>query len=234
MGIKEIGQRCAVSAIATAACFTLFMNLPSAKNVVNADSGVAINADNFPDENFRSYVSDRFDKDHNSYLSDTEISKATSIYVSNKNISNIKGVEFFTALKDLICDSNKLTSLDISKNTKLQMLNCSNNQIASLDVRNNTELTSLNCAENCLTSLDLSKNTNLTYLRCTNNQLTNLDISKCTSLGEIYCYWNQLASLDVRNNTELTELDCRTNCLTSLDLSKNTALKTLLPKQSVD
>ena len=80
---------------------------------------VAINEMNFPDENFRAYVSDNRDTDDDGYLSDEEISDATYIYVSNKNIESLKGIEYFYNLKRLSCYDNQLTTLDLSKNTAL-------------------------------------------------------------------------------------------------------------------
>lgn len=69
------------------------------------------------------------------------------------------------------CNSNQLTSLDVSKNTKMTFLNCSENQLTSLDVSTNTTLTSLSCHNNQLTSLDVSRNTALRWLYCYNNLL---------------------------------------------------------------
>ena len=127
----------------------------------------------------------------------------------------------------LVCSSNQLTSLDLSKSTALTSLNCSGNQLTSLDMSKNTALTVLYCNNNQLTRLDLDKNTALTELYCWNNQLTNLDLSKNTTLTRLRCETNQLTSLDLSESTTLTSLNCSGNQLTSLDLSKNTALREL-------
>ena len=208
---------------------------------------IAINEDNFPDENFRNYLlSQSYGTD--GYLTEWEIAEITEIRVSSKYISNLKGIEYFTALTDLDCWSNQLTALDVSKNTTLTDLDCGSNQLTALDVSKNTALTDLSCSynqltaidvskntalvnlscdENQLTSLDVSKNTALTYLGCSDNQLTAIDVSNCTALEWLYCNDNQLTAIDVSNCTALTELYCYDNQLTSLDVSKNTALKTL-------
>ncbi len=190
-------------------------------------AGIEINEENFPDEIFRTYVDENFDKTNDDILDAKEIAAVTEISVSDKGISDLTGVEFFTALESLYCHSNQLTSLDISKNVALTFLSCYGNQLTSLDVSNNTALTFLSCDSNQLTSLDVSKNTALTYLDCSYNQLTSLDLSNNTALEILYCDNNQLTSLDVSNNTALTELNCSSNQLTSLDVSKNTALETL-------
>ena len=190
-------------------------------------AGVAIDDTNFPDANFRAIV-ERYDTNKNSSLSDTEIAAVEEIDCYDKGISNLKGIEYFTALRSLSCGRNQLTALDVSKNTALTYLHCSYNQLTSLDVSKNTALTKLYCYNNQLTSLDVSKNTALTYLDCWGNSLTKLDVSKNTALTYLDCGYNQLTALDVSKNTALTYLSCSYNQLTTLDVSKNTALTDLL------
>ena len=189
-------------------------------------AGVTIDNTNFPDANFRTVVK-KFDTNQDSSLSDTEIEAVKKINCSNKGITNLKGIEYFTSLNILRCTDNQLTALDVSENTALTKLNCCFNKLTSLDVSKNTALTILECNANRLTSLDVSKNTALTELNCSINELTSLDVSKNTALTILYCNDNQLTSLDVSKNTALISLSCVCNQLTSLDVSKNTALQIL-------
>ena len=189
-------------------------------------AGVTIDNTNFPDANFRTVVK-KFDTNQDSSLSDTEIAAVKKINCSNKGITNLKGIEYFTSLNILWCTDNQLTALDVSENTALTKLNCCFNKLTSLDVSKNTALTELNCSVNKLTALDVSKNTALTELYCNDNQLTSLNVSKNTALISLSCVCNQLTSLDVSKNTALTKLNCSINKLTSLDVSKNTALTKL-------
>jgi hypothetical protein len=139
---------------------------------VRAQAPVQINSTNFPDENFRAVVAGTsIDKGADGYLSDEEIAAVTELFVIEKNIASLKGIEFFTALTELYCYNNQLTSLDVSKNTALTVLSCFNNQLTALDVSKNTALEELYCYENQLTSLDVSKNTALTELACFGNQI---------------------------------------------------------------
>ena len=172
-------------------------------------AGVAIDNTNFPDANFRTVV-EYYDTNKDSSLSDTEIAAVEEIDCYDKGISNLKGIEYFTALRSLNCGYNQLTSLDVSKNTALTNLYCSRNQLTALDVSKNTALTCLDCRSSQLTALDVSKNTALTYLDCGNNQLTSLDVSKNTALTDLDCDKNQLTSLDV-SNTDMDELNCDDN-----------------------
>jgi hypothetical protein len=87
----------------------------------------------------------------------------------------------------------------VSTNTALTDLDCQENQLTSLDVSTNTVLIHLYCSINQLTSLDVSTNTVLIHLYCLSNQLTSLDVSTNTALIQLWCQSNQLTSIDVRN-----------------------------------
>ena len=141
-----------------------------------AGASVVLNATNFPDPNFRAYISQVTGLSVGSTISDAKLASITEIFANEKGISSLQGIEYFTELTKLRCYNNQLTSLDVSKNTKLTSLNCLGNQLTSLDVSKNTKLTLLQCSGNQLTSLDVSKNTELSYLYCT-CQLTSLDVS---------------------------------------------------------
>ena len=192
-----------------------------------ASSEIPIDEAHFPDEDFREYHVKYYDNDGNGSLSAKEIAAVTKLHCSGCNIESFKGIEYFTALEYFECTANKLTSLDVSKNTELTYLDCANNRLTSLDVSKNTKLTYLNCGMNDLISLDVRKNTKLTHLECYNNKFKALDVSKNTALEHLKCGQNLLTSLDVSKNTALTELDCLWNGLSKLDLSKNTALTDL-------
>ena len=171
---------------------------------------VIINETNFPDTNFRNYLlSQNYGADGK--LTNAEINNITFITVDSKNISSLKGIEFFTALIYLSCENNQLTALDVSKNTALYYLLCRINQLTALDVSKNTALGSLYCNNNRLTALNLSANTALTDLGCNSNKLSILDMSKNTALKNLYCNNNQLSILDISKNTALTSLRCFSN-----------------------
>lgn len=78
---------------------------------------VAINEINFPDENFRNFVSSNYDKSGSGVLSAEKIAGITEIFCSEEEIESLQGIEFFTALEELCCFDNNLTSLDVSSNT---------------------------------------------------------------------------------------------------------------------
>ncbi|CCZ06923.1 putative carbohydrate-active enzyme [Clostridium sp. CAG:127] len=189
--------------------------------------GIKIDENTFPDENFRAYINKKIDKNFDGYLSKTEIERTTSINCAGQSISSLKGIEYFVDIQKLNCDNNKLTQLDLSKNTKLESLDCAVNKLTKLNVSQNVQLGDLGCGFNELTRLDVSKNTRLEILVCYCNKLTQLDISKNTELKKLLCEVNDLTKLDISNNMGLVYLSCDYNKQTQLDVSKNTELSFL-------
>ena len=168
---------------------------------------------NIPDANLKAYLVGNSAINTNS---DTEIqlSEAGSYMweidiTGYRFVSDLTGIEAFTALTELYLADNQLTSLDISKNIALTVLQCDNNQLTSLDISKNIALTELLCDNNQLTSLDVSKNSTLFRLSCVSNNF------ECVKGVSIYCdlpaeyrcddSFNQ--SIDVSNTTYNPNLD---------------------------
>ena len=129
-----------------------------------------------------------------------------SINVGNKSISDMTGIEAFVNLKDLNCQENLITHLNITNLTQLERLNAWNNQFESLDLSTNTMLTYVELNDNNLTSLDVSQNTQLSYLSISYNQLTEIDLSTLTQLTIFSNVSNNLVSIDLSNSPLLTFL----------------------------
>ena len=183
---------------------------------------VEINEKNFPDPNFRNWIlSQPFGKD--GVLSDKEIADITEMNVSNKNIHDLKGIEYFTALESLNLDKNQVKYIDVSKNKELVYLRVEWNQ---------------------LTSLDVSKNEVMRFLMCGGNSLTGLNTSGCTALERIRCWHNQFngATMDslIRNLPIVTKAELcirsNTNDRNTMTSSQVTAAKAKgwLPKHLVE
>ena len=207
--------------ISLLACLALVMMCAAAL------ADVAINEENFPDDVFRVYVA-QFDTDGNGRFSTAETGNVTCIDVSGcESVSSLKGVEYFTALTQLYCDYNSLSSLDLSGNTKLEYLSCEYNPMRSLNVRRNSRLKTLNCGFTELASLDVSKNTALEVLSFHRIGIKSIDLSRNAALTSLNCGENNLSKLDVSKNTRLESLWCEDNRLASLDISRNTKLKCL-------
>jgi hypothetical protein len=104
-------------------------------------------------------------------LTDAEIAGVTSIDVSHRSISDLTGINYFTALTELDCYGNQLRALDVSKNTALRYLSCFNNLLTELNLEKNTALTYLYCGNNQLTELDLTNNTKIKLLNIYSNRI---------------------------------------------------------------
>ena len=206
-------------------CCMVLTLLPTA---ALADGDVAINETYFPDENFRGYVKEKFDKNKDDILSAEEIAAVKDLHVEGKPITSIEGIEHFTALESLDCSKTKLPSLDTSHNENLVFLRCNEiSTLTTLNVSENTALKHLYCNDNPLTALDLANNTALEKLECGENEFTTLDLSKNTSLKYFGFFNGKLSSLDLTNNTNLEELYFCGNNFSTIDISKNTKLKFL-------
>ncbi|MBQ8189115.1 MAG: DUF4214 domain-containing protein [Lachnospiraceae bacterium] len=187
-------------------------------------TGVAIDANHFPDEIFRQYVSQKFDKDSDGILTEAEIADAKTVYVNYSDIETLDGIEYLVELTELYCMSNQIQELDVSKNTKLVELNCYDNYIPQLDLTKNVNLVLLNCAGNQIQELDLSGSAALTKLSCHENQIQALNLQNNVKLEELNCADNQIRELDVTNNPALKSLHCANNRIQKMDLSKNVNL----------
>ena len=160
------------------------------KLIKEIDRRKLVPADDFrvpiPDENFRKYLLERHGIENDgASVSYGDVKDVTEVPCHSQTIESLEGIEYFTALTELRCFNNQLTSLDVSKNTALELLLCEDNQ---------------------LTSLDFSKNTALKYLYCYNNELTSLDISKNTALrrlclsGNPGTWWEELEREEWKTN----------------------------------
>lgn len=191
--------------------------------VAYGSDSVAIDETNFPDANFREYISDTKDLDGDGYLSASERNITMMSVTEDNEIKTLKGIENFTSLKILRCSNIGLEELDVSALSELTALTCMGNQLTTLDLFNNGKLQRVNCSDNSLTSLRLLSSS-LTQLDCYANNLKSLDLSLVSSLQKLRCDQNELTSLDLTNNPQLVDLNCTYNHLTDLNLSKNTKL----------
>ena len=186
---------------------------------------IAITEKNLPDENFRDYVAEEWDKIHDKYFSPREIANAKWISCDNKEISNLKGIEFFTNIWLLECYYNNLTTIDLSHNKNLSYINCHHNQLNELDVSGLPLLETFYCGHNALPSIDVSKNEKLEDFDCQDNHLDTLDVSQNKELVKLSCGTNNLTELEVSENKKLKELSCYESKLSNLDLRNQTEFK---------
>ena len=181
---------------------------------------VEINEENFPDINFRQYISERYDRG-DGVISNETIRKTTEMILMEENIRNFQGIEYFENLKFLSCSKNELSELDVSKNRELEILLCGDNYLNKLDVSQNSKLKTFDCHGNNLKELDLSYNPKLKHLDCSENQLRELSVRQNYGLESLNCSNNSINELELDNNAELNFLNCEYNQIGSLDLRGN-------------
>ena len=176
-----------------------------------------------PDNNFeQALIDEGLDDVLDDYVLTTNISTIGFLDVSNKNISDLTGIEDFVGLETLSCENNQLTTLDLSNNHILEF-SCSNNQLTSLIL--NADARVVFCNNNLLTSLNIP--TSLANLDCSNNNIISLDLSSTTELSILNVSNNNLTFLDFRNgeNAQISSsYDFNTGDDYSFDARNNTDL----------
>lgn len=214
----------------------------------NPDGTINVDSKNFPDANFRKWVMTNISGGQSTMTQQTA-DNVVKIDCSSSDIAKLNGIAIFKNLENLCCKDNKITSLDLSKNTKLTELDCTNNKLTKLTLTGCGNLVKLNCTGNSIKTLNVSSCKKLKELYVSNNKLTTLNTSNVTTLEIVYASNNALTAignlannknlraLTLSNNklktvdiTKLTNLQtffAASNSLSKIDLSKNTALKNL-------
>ncbi len=197
--------------------FLILMTVLLASLAALAD--VAINSTNFPDANFRNFLKSKYML---SVITTAQLNACTELDLNSLNIADLTGIEYFTQLTNLNCFNNKITSVDLSANTKLQELYLGNNKLTSIDLSANTQLQVLHLHNNQLNSslnvathsqlrtLWVHNNSSLIAVNCSNCNLTDFNVSNCTSMTTLECYGNTSLSTitGLSSCTNLMYMDC--------------------------
>jgi len=89
-----------------------------------------------PDDNFEQALIDLgYDNALDDSVLTANIDIVTELNVSGMEISDLTGIEDFTALENLECGNNQITSLDLSNNPELLVLKCQYNDLSSLNLK---------------------------------------------------------------------------------------------------
>ena len=164
--------------------------------------GMQINSYYFPDENFRAYLqTPAIDQDENGFLTAAEINAVTSMdyrkSADGQAISDLTGIGYFTELTTLHMHYQAITSLDLSRNTKLTNVYVDNcRALQSMNLANCTELTVLEVQNTALTQLDASMCAGLQRLLCENDPLTSICL-RSDALKRLSIYNTGLQTVDI-------------------------------------
>lgn len=212
--------------------FLSFLSLLSLMIFASANSFaqgqiIDVNEENFPDPHFRKIVINNVaGKDEK--ISPSEILNCESLSgFANGGIKSLKGIEYFTNLKEIDFAQNKISYVDLSQNKALEKISLFSNTIHTLILPNTNTLKTLRIAENALSSLDLKPYTELEYLNASNNPLSDIDLSTNTKLKDLSLASCKLKSLDLNKNVELLNIELSDNRLSSLDLKNQPLLDEL-------
>ncbi|MBC8755841.1 hypothetical protein H2O64_14280 [Kordia sp. YSTF-M3] len=211
---------------ANLACIEVDNAAYSAANWTNRDANVQFsemcNQTTYtyvPDDNFEQALIDLgYDTSLDDYVLTANINTVGSLTISSRNITDLTGIEGFTALTFLSCSNNMLTTIDITNNSMLGYFYCKNNQLTTIDVSQNPVLETFWCYENSLTSIDVTQNSILRSFLCFDNELTSIDVTQNLSLRSIAFGENPIEHLDLSNNSQLTSINASGGSLSSLDL----------------
>ncbi len=110
---------------------------------------VEINNTNFPEKPFRDYILENIDKNGDEKLSVGEAAVVTEFnFWGYNNLYYMHGLKYFTELKALYLNWNRIEELDLSKNTKLETLTFAGNRVTKMDLSKNTKLKRVDCYQN--------------------------------------------------------------------------------------
>lgn len=203
----------------------------------DADASALAETISFVDPAFEKIAVTLCDLDGDGKVSRAEALNLETLDITNKGITDLTGIEWFTNLRILNCSENSsLKTLDISGNTALEELNCRSCKITNLDISKNVALKILTCFRCNLKKLDVSNNPLLTSLKCDENPLTSLDLSHNSEIIELSCSgfanWketdtNRIRVLNLKGCTKLQKLICYNQLLASLNLSDCVSLTEL-------
>src|SRR5690606_8328705 len=108
---------------------------------------------NIPDANFKNALLSHnpvIDTNGDEEIQVSEAEAVTEMKVYNKNINDLTGIQSFDNLELLRCDSNNLTTINLSNNIQLVALDCNSNNLTELDISININLKDLYCFHNNL------------------------------------------------------------------------------------
>ena len=178
---------------------------------------VEVDEDNFPDNNFRKFVSDNCDINGDGKLSKNEIARVDRISVYDKDIYSIEGVKWFTSLKSLQCWRNHISTLP-ELPASLEQLELDNNEFTSMPTNLPEGLKVLEVGDNKIPVID-NLPSGLETFNCSSQKITDGDFKFTAKLPEglrsFLCYDCDLEELPELPST-LKTLDCSENQLTKL------------------
>ncbi len=140
--------------------------------------------------------------------------------ITLENISDLTGLEDFTALETLDCSYNPITNIDISANQALRTLSGRFMDLETINLGSSPNFIGTSLGHNELNSIDVSQLPNLGVLRVEDNNLTTVDVTNNLMLSILDVYDNPMTSLDIRNNN-IRKMNATNTLIETLDFSNS-------------
>ncbi|WP_010134664.1 SdrD B-like domain-containing protein [Ochrovirga pacifica] len=157
-----------------------------------------------------------------------EVANVKYLNLANKNLRDLNGIEYFTALETLIADNNNIKVVDLTNNTNLKHISLKYNQLVGVNVRDNIILEELYLDGNKLTEIDLAHSPTLKKLTLKYNEIKHLDVTNLPILDLLEVSYNGLEDLLLGSNCNLEYLNAQHNNLDVVDLDGIKCIVTLL------
>lgn len=136
------------------------------------------NENGIPDKNLYDAVLEQWDTNKDGKLSIAEATIYDTLNLSQKNISSIKGINYFTKLKNLYLDDNNISDISsLNKIKNLAFVSIKNNKITTLEncFAESGEIFALDLSGNQIVDTKgLEKLEEITYLTLADNQISDI------------------------------------------------------------
>lgn len=144
-----------------------------------------------------------------------EMRSITNLDFSDKNISDIEGIQFLANAKILNLKNNQLSTIkQLEFLTNLERLFLDNNQIVDISsLKTLIKLNHLEIGRNKITELSVLKNlTQLSYLNITLNQVTDISSLKNLPLTKFFAYGNNISNIEaIATLSNISQVDMGRN-----------------------
>lgn len=150
--------------------------------VEQTDDIIRNNENGISDINLYQEIVSHFDQNNDDLIQLNEVEKITVLFVDNKNISSLKGINHLTNLKIISAGFNNLQNLDGIEGLKLNSIYVAYNQLNDISALADMSesLKEINVTHNQLFTLPNLKSFNLTCIDAPLNRSTDFSYNKLT------------------------------------------------------
>jgi len=145
------------------------------------------------------------DANEDGYITVLEAQAVTFMNISDKDISSLEGLEYFSNLERLYCDNNFVTNLlPLQSLINLYDISFIANQLTNIDViQNLPNLTLFECQGNGgIDNIDVSQLLYLEYLDCSSTNILEINIANNHNLRYLNVGYGPIESLFIKNGNE--------------------------------